>query len=143
MPVGDEWAIFDDGLSTNGTFVNTEPIRGRHRLKPGDNIRVGGTSLLFNGAGAPPASTTLSPRGAHLLELVTPAQRRVLAALARSSERAGGWPAGPQELADELHLSVDTVKTHLRELYDRCGLKDVPRSEKRTRLADLACSWGL
>jgi hypothetical protein len=42
-----EWAIVDDSLSRNGTFVNGERVRGRRRLGHGDVMRCGHTTLLF------------------------------------------------------------------------------------------------
>ena len=36
-----------DLASTNGTYVNGERVDGRHRLKPGDIVRIGGTELRF------------------------------------------------------------------------------------------------
>ena len=34
-----EWLVVDDGLSSNGTFVNGQRIAGRRRLADGDAIR--------------------------------------------------------------------------------------------------------
>ena len=42
-----EWLIADDGLSQNGTLVNGLPVQGRRRLRDGDLITVGQTSLTF------------------------------------------------------------------------------------------------
>src|SRR5438552_17522496 len=39
----DEWVLVDDGLSSNGTFVNDERVSGRRRLSDGDVLRVGNT----------------------------------------------------------------------------------------------------
>src|SRR2546421_8867548 len=47
QPLGDGWAVVDDGLSANGTFVNGDRVRGRRRLSSGDEIRVGDTRLVF------------------------------------------------------------------------------------------------
>src|SRR5213594_3389259 len=30
--MGDDWVVVDDGLSSNGTFVNTQRVEGRRRL---------------------------------------------------------------------------------------------------------------
>src|SRR3954470_11304262 len=45
-PVGCDWAVRDDGLSRNGTWVNGDRVHGRRRLFDGDTIRVGRTSLV-------------------------------------------------------------------------------------------------
>ena len=41
----EEWTIVDDGLSSNGTFVNEQRISGRVRMTDGDTLRLGATSL--------------------------------------------------------------------------------------------------
>jgi class 3 adenylate cyclase len=48
--LGQHWLINDDGVSRNGTFVNGNRISGRHRLRDGDVVRVGRTTLSFNDA---------------------------------------------------------------------------------------------
>jgi class 3 adenylate cyclase len=55
--LGRHWLISDDGVSRNGTFLNGERVRGRRRLRDGDALRVGRTTLAFND---PP----IRPRGA-------------------------------------------------------------------------------
>ena len=47
IPLGSHWLIADDGVSRNGTFVNGERLRGRRRLRNGDAVRVGRTTLTF------------------------------------------------------------------------------------------------
>jgi hypothetical protein len=39
-------------------------------------------------------------------------------------------------------LSVDAVKAHLRILFDRFGLGELPQNEKRTRLVSIVLSSG-
>ncbi|HWE23474.1 MAG TPA: FHA domain-containing protein [Myxococcales bacterium] len=43
---GDGYALLDDG-SCNGTHLNDHPVGGAARLRTGDRIRVGGTTLEF------------------------------------------------------------------------------------------------
>ncbi len=45
---GDEWVLVDLN-SSNGTFVNSEPI-GERVLKSGDRVQIGRTLLIFTGA---------------------------------------------------------------------------------------------
>ncbi len=45
--IGDDWALVDDGLSTNGTFVGDERVERRRRLHDGDRIKCGSTELEF------------------------------------------------------------------------------------------------
>jgi len=46
--VGDDWAIVDDGLSSNGSFLNGTRIDGRRRLADGDELRFGQTRVRFH-----------------------------------------------------------------------------------------------
>jgi pSer/pThr/pTyr-binding forkhead associated (FHA) protein len=143
--VGDDWAVLDDGLSHNGTWVNGERLTGRRRLADGDTISVGATTLVFR---APPGSSasrpTVSAVGPHLGELLTPAQRRVLVALCRPfKDSPYGAPASNQRIADELVLSVNTVKGTLRALFEVFGVDDLPQNEKRASLALEALRTGL
>ena len=39
--VGETWALVDDGLSRNGSYVNGKRVRGRRRLEEGDELRLG------------------------------------------------------------------------------------------------------
>lgn len=143
--VGDDWAVMDDGLSHNGTWVNGERVTGRRRLRDGDTISVGGTLVVYR---APPGSTasrpTISAAGPHLGELLTPAQRRVLVALCRPfKDAAYAAPSTNQRIADELVVSVDTVKGTLRALFEAFGIDDLPQNEKRSALALQALRTGV
>ncbi len=44
--VGEEWALADDGLSRNGSFVNGERVVGRRRLRDGDALQFGETGAV-------------------------------------------------------------------------------------------------
>src|SRR5438309_2182274 len=56
--VGDAWEVVDDGLSSNGTFVNERRLHGRSRLRPGDVVRFGATRMTFH---APQAADEPAP----------------------------------------------------------------------------------
>jgi hypothetical protein len=45
--LGDDWALVDDGLSRNGSYVNGEKIPGRRLLNNGDQLRFGRTLVTF------------------------------------------------------------------------------------------------
>jgi pSer/pThr/pTyr-binding forkhead associated (FHA) protein len=139
--VGGAWTLVDDGLSRNGSFVGGERVRGRRRLAPGDVIRVGRTVLVFGAGAAAQAGAETRPQ-APPPEL-SPAQRRVLAALCRPLA-AGPFAAPPsnREIADELFISVDTVKSHLHALFELFGVGDVPQNRKRAELVRLAFERG-
>ena len=137
-----ELTIVDDGLSTNGTFVNGERITGRQRLRDEDRIRVGRTIMVYRAAQATLVGETALADARPVIEL-TATQRRVLIALCRPY--AGGQfatPATNQEIAAELFLSTEAVKTHLRMLFAKFALGDLPQNQKRARLAELALQSG-
>ena len=139
--LGADMVVQDEGLSHNGTFVNGERVRGRRRIHPGDTITVGATAIEVCGV---ERSTSVRTRDAHAdapVPDLTPAQRRVLDALARPMrENRHAAPAPNKRIADELHLSLDTVKGTLSALYERYGLTSVPQNEKRAALARRAVS---
>jgi pSer/pThr/pTyr-binding forkhead associated (FHA) protein len=142
---GDDWTLVDDGLSHNGTFVNDLRITGRRRLRDGDVIAVGGTKLAYcaprGDASSKPTATAAGP---HVGRQVTPAQRRVLVALCRPyKETSYATPATNQQIADELVVSVDAVKSNLRGLFDAFGLEDLPQNQKRATLALRAMQTGV
>jgi hypothetical protein len=45
--LGDDWALVDDGLSRNGSFVNGERVPTRRRLVDGDELRFGDTVMVY------------------------------------------------------------------------------------------------
>jgi hypothetical protein len=139
--MGEVWTLVDDGLSRNGSFVNGERVFGRRALRSGDVIRIGDTPLTFVAPGG--VQNTTTPARAGVAPAVTEAQRRVLVALCRPYV-AGGFAAPPsnRQLADELCLSVETVKVHLHDLFAAFGLGDVPQHSKRAALARLALEGG-
>ena len=75
---------------------------------------------------------------------LTDTQLGILAALCRpiSSGNHFATPATNQEIADEVFLSVDAVKGHLRTLYRKFGIEDLPHNQKRARLVELAIEGG-
>ena len=56
----------------------------------------------------------------------------------------GGFapPATNQEIADEVYLSVDAVKAHLRTLFRKFEIEDLPHNQKRAHLAELVIQGG-
>jgi len=69
----------------------------------------------------------------------------VLEALARPCLVPGvaRTPATNQEIAAELHLTVDAVKAHLRQLFRRFALDELPQIRKRSGLVRIAIESGL
>lgn len=143
--IGAVWVISDQGLSTNGTFVNSERIVGRTRLQDRDLIEVGTTGILFRDpATGHPARGTVAADSTEKAASLTDSQRRVLIALCRpyGSGESFVTPATNRAIAAEAHLSVDGVKGHLRVLFDRYGLTELPQNEKRAKLAEAALRSG-
>jgi pSer/pThr/pTyr-binding forkhead associated (FHA) protein len=143
-PVHSDWALIDDGLSRNGSYVNGERITGRRRLQDGDRLCFGETQLLFR---APAHAGSLSTAVVGLRQgtiPLTPVQRRVVVALCRPLQASAyATPATNRAIADEVHLSVDAVKAHLRVVFERLGLDELPQNQKRARLAAVALVNGL
>jgi pSer/pThr/pTyr-binding forkhead associated (FHA) protein len=142
--VGDDCTLVDDGLSTNGSYVNEERVSGRKRLSDGDIVRTGRTRILFRAPGPKGESTVISTDALSAAG-ISPAQRRVLVALCRPFKDGTSFatPAGNAEIAAELHLSVDAVKTHLRALFEKFDLAEVPQNQKRVALVQRAMQSGL
>jgi hypothetical protein len=75
---------------------------------------------------------------------LTDTQLGILAALCRPIAAGNSYatPATNQEIADEVFLGVDAVKGHLRTLYRKFGIEDLPQNQKRARLVELAIEGG-
>ncbi|MEV0034300.1 FHA domain-containing protein [Nocardia sp. NPDC050793] len=144
--LGAHWTIVDDGLSRNGTFVNGERLVGRRRLMAGDKIRVGTSLVSFHDFGSVADDATRTSTGSiPTLRSLTETQRAVLVALCRPYKSGTGFatPASNQQIAEELFLSVDAIKTHLRALFAKFGVESLPQNQKRVRLAALAMQSGI
>jgi DNA-binding CsgD family transcriptional regulator len=143
MKVGGDGVQFEDLGSTNGSFVNGERVAGRRRLQDGDMMRIGRTSVLFRRPGVVSDTTVVADEVG--LVRISEAQRRVLVALCRplATDARTGTPAGNRQIAEELHLSQDGVKTHIRALFAKLGIDELPQYRKRTELAHRALDLGL
>ncbi len=141
--VGEEWTFVDDGRSHNGSFIDGERVSGRRRLRDGDAIAVGATVLVFRSpTGRESLRTATSQQRAA--PKVSEAQMRVLVALCRPfAEGAYAVPASNRQIADELFIGVETVKTHMRALFDAFDLGELPQHQKRAALAQRALQTGL
>ena len=139
--VGEQWTLVDDGLSSNGSFVNGLRVVGRQRLRQGDRLCFGNTQLLFRDPG--PAESEATRRETPTAVPLTPGQHKLLVALCRPlNDASSALPATNRQIADEVFLSVDAVKAQLRLLFDRFGLAELPQNEKRVRLAQAALAAG-
>src|SRR5919106_4801958 len=141
----EDWNVVDDGLSRNGTFVNGERVSGRRRLADGDSVRLGAPPMPFRSPQVEDqAGTAVASQIPTAVDLST-TQRRVLVALCRPYKDGAAFatPATNQGIGEELHLSVDAVKTHLRALFEKFGVVELPQNQKRVALVERALQSGL
>ena len=139
--VGGAWTLVDDGLSRNGSFVNGRRVHGRRRLDDGDTITIGRTLLVYVATEGEVRTTVTTPSAAS--PDLSPAQQRVLDALCRPAlEGPFGMPASNREIADELFIGVETVKTHMHALFVLFGVPELPQNRKRAELVRLAFERG-
>lgn len=143
--VDTRWTVVDDGLSRNGTFVNGERITGRRPLRPGDKIRIGECVLTFRDTMRPAGTTTSVAGEIPTRSSLTDAQLKVLIALCRPYKGGSAYavPASNKQVADELYVSIETVKTHLRALFSKFGLDENALHNKRARLVERAMLSGV
>lgn len=143
--VGADWTISDDGLSRNGTWLNGNRLGGRQRLRDRDRLRFGRTTVEYRHAAATIADLTVTAAGSGGVVTLTETQRRVLVALCRPFKDGGAYvtPATNSEIAAEVFLGVDAVKNHLRLLFQRFGLAELPQNQKRARLVETIMRTGL
>ena len=137
FPAG--WCVTDLG-SSNGTYLNGERIWAQQRLRHGDEVRVGGTRLLFRNSTDVGHTATEADVDAPLL---TPRERDVLVVLCRPLLARDMFtePASIKEVATELVVSEAAVKQHLVNLYGKFEIGDA-MSHRRTRLANEAIRRG-
>jgi pSer/pThr/pTyr-binding forkhead associated (FHA) protein len=142
--VAGECTLLDDGLSRNGSFVGRERVHGRKHLRDGDTLRFGRTTVLFRRPGESAPEATAVATETPAAATISPGQRRVLLALCRPFKDGGAFATPPtnQAIAEELHLSVDAVKTHMRALFEKLELEDLPQNRKRVALVERALQSG-
>jgi hypothetical protein len=141
---GGSWTVYDGGLSRNGTFLNGERVHGHRVLSDCDVLRLGTTEMCFRDP-KPQRSRTVLLDADQLAPALSPAQRKVLVALCRPYRHRSSFarPASNKEIAEELVLTVEAVKSHLRALFAKFKLEDLPQNEKRMRLVEQALQQGL
>ncbi len=136
--------MVDDRLSRNGTLVNGTRLSGRRRLNDRDVIRFGSTQVLFRDP-AQAADETPPASGPAEVAAVTTAQRRALVELCRPLLEATvvAVPPSNAEIAAELGVSVEAVRTQLKTLFRLFEVPDLPQNRKRAELARRAMASGV
>lgn len=142
--VEDDWMLVDDGLSRNGSIVNGERLHQRRRLVDGDVMRFGDTCIVYRAPFPETRQTVTLGEGSGEIHL-SPAQRRVLVALCRPYREGAEFatPASNREIADELVLTVEAIKTQLRALFEKFEVEPLARDAKRARLVHRAFETGV
>jgi pSer/pThr/pTyr-binding forkhead associated (FHA) protein len=140
-----EWTIVDDGLSTNGTFVNGSRVRRRQRLRDCDRVRVGKTVFVYRYIEPVPIPRTAPAGEQGSFAELTDTERRVLVAFCRPYRHGDQMvaPAGNAQIAAELSLTAEEVEAQLRILFTKFELGGLPQKEKRTRLAECVMEYRL
>jgi pSer/pThr/pTyr-binding forkhead associated (FHA) protein len=143
--LGEAWTVSDDGLSRNGSFVNGDRLVGRRRLLDGDVMRFGDTLIAFLEPMRGESRITSEQEDTPLAAGISDAQRRVLLALCRPYKDANGFaaPASNKQIAEELFIGIDAVKSHLRALFHIFGVTHLPQNQKRARLVERAFRTGV
>jgi serine phosphatase RsbU (regulator of sigma subunit) len=129
----DGYYIIDAG-GKNGTFLNEQPIGEAARLQPGDRVRVGMTTLVFNAPGLRPVEFTDQPipeTSATLFlsarELHTPVSAEL-----QATPGAGGSPGPDADDAELAPLMKVVVEADRELVFHR------PVHELLDRIMDLA-----
>jgi hypothetical protein len=130
------WSVRDLG-STNGTFVNNTYLSAEHRLRNGDEIRLGASRLVFRLRNAPLSTVTAATDPPPD---VTRREREVLVALCRPLLDGDMFTdsAPVAGIAAELVITEAAVKFHLANLYAKFAVHDEGEGGRRSRLANEA-----
>jgi predicted component of type VI protein secretion system len=143
-----EWLIADDGLSQNGTLVNGVPLEGRRRLRDGDLITMGQTSLTFcvpDSHAHEQADITMSAPAMRSSLTYSDQQQRILRALCRPlwEDGEGVQPAQDGEIAAALELAEPIVAHELDAVAQSFDYAGLSLDERRLRTALTALRSGL
>jgi len=138
---GGDWTLIDE-LSQNGSYLNGDRINRRVRLDHKDVMCFGSTRITFQDRARAEEDSTARASGETWAPM-SARDRDVLRALCRPLvDDSSAMPASNEAIAEEVTLSVDSVKARLRVQYERYGMVDLRQGEKRTRLARLLLSNG-
>jgi DNA-binding CsgD family transcriptional regulator len=136
---GAGWCVRDLD-SRNGTFVNGQRVWRERPLRPGDELRVGATRLVYR------SDQPSGGKGTQASEPppeLTRREREVLLVLCHTVLGGAAFtePASIREIAEVLVVSEAAVKQHLGHLYDKFGIHGVGE-RRRVQLANEALRRG-
>ena len=136
------WSVRDLG-SHNGTFVNGQRVWNEQALRSGDEVRVGGTRMLFRSEEPELTSPTASDATSRVPN-VTRREREVLIALCEPLLEGDAFtePASIRRIAASLSVTEGAVKQHFVRLYDKFGVHG-QGERRRFRLANEAIRRGV
>lgn len=143
--LGFAWSVRDVG-SRNGTYLNGEKISAERVLRSGDELRVGGSRLIFwevkEGDETTSGDETISATPTQLPPPLTRRELEVLVMLCRPlvSDDPFPAPASVRQMAQQLFVTEAAVKQHLQNLYDKFAVPT--EGERRVRLANEAIRRG-
>jgi len=120
-----QWTLTDTH-SANGTLVNGERVT-THALRHGDCIRLGDSTFVFVPVADPLATVTEVSE-----EAATPSPGPALSEREREILSLVGAGRTDKEIAQDLFISVATVRSHLDRIRDKTGCR---RRPDLTRLA--------
>ena len=137
---GAGWCVRDLD-SRNGTFVNGQRVWRERPLRPGDELRVGATRLVYRSD--QPAGGGQATQASEPPPELTRREREVLLVLCRTVLGGAAFtePASIREIADALVVSEAAVKQHLAHLYDKFGIHG-GGERRRVQLANEALRRG-
>ena len=116
-------------------------MHGRQRLDDGDAIMVGRTQLVFV-AGPGGARRRRPPAAARRPSCRPRSSGSCTHSAPRCSKTGSPRPPSNREIAAELFIGVETVKSHLHALFELFGVGDMPQNRKRAELVRLAFERG-
>jgi DNA-binding CsgD family transcriptional regulator len=136
---GTGWCVRDLD-SRNGTFVNGQRVWRERPLRPGDELRVGASRLVYR---SDEPSGDKATQASEPPPELTRREREVLLVLCRTvlGGEAFSEPASIREIAEALVVTEAAVKQHLAHLYDKFGVHG-GGERRRVRLANEALRRG-
>ena len=101
--------------------------------------------IAFRSPARGSSRTTYVPEAARVIPRLGDTQRAVLVALGRPCKGTSRFatPASNKQVAEEVVLTINGVKSIMRALFDKFGIEDLPRNEKRARLVERAFELGV